>query len=191
MKLRLIAATAALGLVVSTAAAQPPSGPRLDRGPGLDGFGLLAFDANADGKLTKAEFDAGQRARFDKIDANRDGSITREERATHFKASAEARRAEATKARFADLDKDKNGQLSQSEFAAGGASVDGKGPDRHRSGGSMGDKPERVRADADKNAKISFADFSARGVEAFARADVNKDGTVIIAELQALKPPRR
>lgn len=192
MKLRLIAATAALALVAGTAVAQPPAGPDPGRGPGPGGFGLLEFDANADGKLTKAEFDAGQRARFDKIDANKDGSITREERVAHLKATAEARRAEVTKTRFAALDKDKNGQLSQSEFAEGGVRADGKGPGRHHGGPRMAGpgKPDRVGADTDKDAKISFAEFSARGAEAFTRADANKDGTVTIAELQALKPAR-
>lgn len=188
MKLRLIAATAVLALVAGSAVAQP-AGP--GRGPGPGGFGLLEFDANADGKLTKTELDSGQRARFDKIDANKDGSITGAERAAHFKATADARRAEVTKARFADLDKDKNGQLSQSEFSAGGARADGKGLGRHHDGRSMGGNPERVRADAGKDTKTSFADFSARGTEAFARADANKDGTVTIAELQALKPARK
>ena len=61
MKYRIIAA-ATLALFAGAASAQPPGedGPR-GRGPG--GFGLLEFDTNADGKLTKAEFDAAQRAR--------------------------------------------------------------------------------------------------------------------------------
>lgn len=193
MKLRLIA-TAALALVAGSAVAQPPAGPGRG-GPGLGGFGLLEFDKNADGKLTKAEFDAGQRARFDQIDTNKDGSISPEERQAHRKAAAETRRAELAKVRFTDLDKDKNGQLSQSEFAAGGPRADGKGPGRHHGGPRAGgpDQQARVKADgkADaRDASISFADFSARGAEAFARADANKDGTVTVAELQALKPDR-
>ncbi len=193
MKLRLIAATAALALVAGSAVAQPPAGGGHARGHGPAGFGLLEFDANADGKLTKSEFDAGQRARFDKMDADKDGSITREERVAHFKATAEARRAEATKARFAELDKDKNGQLSQSEFAAASVRADGKAPGRHHGGPRMGGpgKPGRISANADKDTTVTFADFSARGAEAFARADANKDGTVTIAELQAMKPSRR
>ncbi len=192
MKLRLIA-TAALALVAGSAAAQPPAGA--GRGPGLAGFGLLEFDANADGKLTKAEFDAGQRARFDKIDANKDGFITQEERQAQRKAMDDTRRAEMAKIRFTELDKDKNGQLSPSEFSAGGPRVDAKAPGRDHGGHRKGDRgrPERVKANADKaaaDAKISFADFSARGAEAFARADANKDGTVTVAELQALRPDR-
>ena len=44
--------------------------------------------------------------------------------------------------------------------------------------------------DADRDGKVTFAEFTARGAEAFTRADTNKDGTVTISELQALKPGR-
>src|SRR5262249_42092448 len=102
-----------------------PGGPRGPgfgfRGPGFgpSGFGLLEFDANADGKLTRAEFDAGQRARFNQLDGNKDGSATPEEIQAGMQAQAKARREAEQKARFAELDKDKNGQVSQAEFLAG------------------------------------------------------------------------
>jgi len=187
MKFRLIA-IATLALTAGAASAQPPvAGPR---GPGPGGFGLLEFDANADGKLTKAEFDAAQQARFNKIDANKDGTATREEFQAAHKADAEARRAEMSKARFTALDTDKSGQLSQSEFAAGGPGHDGdKGHRRGGPGAHKGPGPDGPRrASADGDGKMTFAEFSARGAEAFARADANKDGVVTISELQALKP---
>jgi hypothetical protein len=192
------------------------------------GFGLLQFDANADGRLTRAEFDAAQRARFNQLDGNKDGSATPEEIRAGMQAQAQARREEAQKARFAELDKDKNGQLSQSEFltasperdrgprgmqfggpdgrqppmlAAGGPRgpggplmFGGRGP-RDRAGpgapGQAGappaDRAQRAGpADADGDGKLTFAEFSARGIEAFTRADANKDNIVTIAELQAL-----
>ena len=169
-------------------------------GPGA-GFGLLEFDTNADGKLTKAEFDNAQRTRFNAIDANKDGFAVPEE----MRASIEARRAEGEKARFAALDTDKNGQLSQSEFET--ARERGPGPDgpRLRMGrggpdgpggppgfgrGGPGGPGGRIGPDADNDGKISFAEFTARGAEAFTRADANKDGTITIAELQALRGPR-
>ena len=75
----------------SVAIAQQPGGPALKfgRGPGPGGFGLLEFDTNADGRLTKAEFDAAQRTRFNEMDGDKDGFTTREE----MQASFEARRA--------------------------------------------------------------------------------------------------
>jgi len=198
MKFRLLA-VATLALAAGAASAQPPApadAPHgLGRGPA--GFGLLEFDANADGKLTKAEFDAAQRARFTEIDVNKDGTATAEEFQTVRKAKGEARRAEMTRTRFAALDTDKNGQVSQSEFAAGSARPDGyKGPRHGGRGPGMAGRPGLDGAklpgqrDADADGKMTFAEFSAPGAEAFARADTNKDGTVTITELQAVKPGR-
>jgi Ca2+-binding EF-hand superfamily protein len=181
----------------SAAIAQQPGGPgpKFGRGHGHGpaGFGLLEFDANADGKLTKAEFDTAQRAHFDQMDANKDGFFTPEE----VQASLRARRADMEKQRFAALDTDKNGQLSQPEFEAarergpgsgpGGPPVrmGGRGgPDGPGRPGGFGGRGGRAGPDADNDGKVSFAEFSARGSDAFTRADSNKDGTVTIAELQ-------
>jgi hypothetical protein len=246
MKRAFLLLTAACAALTTAAAAQVP-GPRGPRGPAQDfgvspGFGLLQFDANADGRLTRAEFDAGQRTRFNQLDGNKDGSATPEEIQAGMQAQAEARREAAQKARFAEMDKDKNGQVSQSEFLAAGADrpdgprglrlggpdgpqmprlaaggppgpggpplFDGRGPrgfggrggpPGFRGPGPQGgpptaaqgapaaDQPRRAGpADADGDGKLTFAEFSARGVEAFTRADADKNGTITIAELQAL-----
>ncbi|MFT3724684.1 MAG: EF-hand domain-containing protein [Hyphomonadaceae bacterium] len=219
MKLRL-AAVAVLALAAGAASAQPPVGGHPGPGGhGPGGFGLLQFDTNADGKLTKSEFDAALRARFDKIDANKDGSATREEFQAFRKTEMEAHKAARAKERFAELDKDKNGQLSQAEFVAGVPDHDqhgfhggdgprppmggppprfmadagprGFGPEGRFKPGGPDQKPDAgpKRAgplDADADGKVNFAEFSAGPLAAFARADANKDGTVTIAELQAL-----
>jgi Ca2+-binding EF-hand superfamily protein len=183
-----------IALAAGSAAVAQQAGPSPLKGDhrGHGGFGLLQFDTNADGKLTKAEFDNAQRTRFNELDGNKDGFATREE----MQAAVETRRANAGKERFAVLDTDKNGQLSASEFAA--ARERGPGPDgpRMRMGGRGGpDGPGRPGGfgrggpggpDADNDGRISFAEFTARGSEGFARADTNKDGTVTIAELQAM-----
>lgn len=207
MKLRL-AALSMLALVAGAASAQPPSpgagGPRPAHGPG--GFGLLQFDANADGKLTKAEFETALRARFNKIDTNKDGSANREEFEAARRTEMEARRAEISKERFAELDTDKNGQLSQTEFSAAGPGPrrpgEDAGPRPEKAGmrggpppfmnerGPRGPRPDQ-HADADADAKVTFAEFSKGPTEAFTRADANKDGAVTIAELQALPGGRR
>ena len=132
MKRHLVLAASLLALAGPATAQLPglmhgPGGPR--------GFGLLEFDSNADGKLTKAEFDAAIRARFNQIDGNRDGSATPEEIRVGMEAQAKEHREAAQKARFAELDKDRNGQVSQAEFLAGSESMehgprmrDGRGP---------------------------------------------------------------
>lgn len=183
-----VLAAAALALTAGSALAQPP-------GRGAGPFGLLQNDANGDGRLTRAEFDAAQTARFNAVDTNKDGKATAEEFKAVREARASERRADMAAARFKALDADSNGQVSQSEFAAAAGKADdqrargfraGHGGDRH---GPM--KAWDRRGGADKDGAVTQAEFNARGLEAFGRADANKDGTVTIAELQAMAPGRR
>jgi Ca2+-binding EF-hand superfamily protein len=186
---------------------------RMMMGPGRPGggFGLLEFDANGDGKLTRAEFDAALHARFNDVDANKDGFVTPDE----FRAHREKAEADAEAARFQIMDTDHNGQISKAEYDAAPKYLkDDRGPGRpgpgfaHMRAGGPGfgppgrshggphgadgkpddtDPPGRggpQRAGAD--GKISFEEFSSRATEAFARADLNKDNIVTIAELQTL-----
>lgn len=185
------AIAAGLAPAVSAQAPGGPHGPGHvgagHGGPGPAGFGLLQFDANADGRLTRAEFDAAQKARFDEIDADKDGSATREE----MRAAMKAGRDKAQKARFTALDTDRNGQLSESELkAAPEGGPRGRGPGGPRGGPGKGDhaQGERIGGDADKDGEFTFAEFTARPSEMFTRADANKDGVVTIAELQANAP---
>ncbi len=54
-----------------------PDGPRLGRGaPGL----MRAADSDSDGAISQAEFSAAALARFDRIDADKDGTIGADER---------------------------------------------------------------------------------------------------------------
>ena len=196
----LVIASVAVAGLATVAVAQPGRG---SHGPA---FGLLSLDANADGRLTRAEFDAAQKAQFNKIDANRDGSATPEEFKSFRDAEVEIRRSADLADRFAALDADGNGQVSRSEFIDGRApdvaSVrDGHaGPPRIRfdrePGGRMGPGGSGKmrglgRADTDNNGVVSLDEFAARANEIFSRADANSDGTVTIAELQEARPARR
>lgn len=52
----------------------------------MGGMMAMMADANKDKTVTRAEYDAAVKARFDKVDANHDGKITPEERRAAFKA---------------------------------------------------------------------------------------------------------
>ncbi|MCW5773695.1 MAG: EF-hand domain-containing protein [Rhodospirillaceae bacterium] len=77
-----------------------------------------AFDANGDGKLTKAEVDAarGKPMLLLIADANHDGVVTKEELAKAFAG----RGATARDRMFARLDADKDGKISAAEYQASG-----------------------------------------------------------------------
>jgi Ca2+-binding EF-hand superfamily protein len=187
MKLALsVLAASAAGAValVSVAVAQP-----VGRGPAA--FGLLQHDANGDGRLTKAEFDTAQKARFDAFDADRDGAVTPAEIKTERQERREGMRTETIAARFDALDTDRNGQLSRAEFSVRAAADNRGKPDGRRGhGGGRHRDPQAMlsRVDVNGDGTLSLNEFSARGAEAFARADTNKDGAVTIQELQALRP---
>lgn len=56
-------------------------------GDWMGGPMLMAMaDANKDGSVSRAEFDAAVKAHFDKVDGNHDGKITREERRAAFQS---------------------------------------------------------------------------------------------------------
>ena len=84
-----------------------------------------AFDLNADGKITRAEIEAGREARFAASDANGDGKLSEAElRAAMQKRAAD--RAERRLQRIMErADADKDGAISLAEY---------KDPPRHRGG---------------------------------------------------------
>ncbi len=149
-------------------------------------------DANKDGVIDQAEFDAGRAAHFKEIDGNGDGFLTDEE----FKAFFEAQRAKMGerhddmaakmmkrldknsdgklnaeewpakgRTNFADADGDKDGFVTAEEFAKlrpEGKGPDGKGPD----GKGPDDKGQHA------------AEFKAK-------IDTDKDGKISLAEWNA------
>lgn len=173
--------------------------------PGHDGpdgrhGGLIAMaDANKDGKVSKAELTAALDARFVKMDANRDGKLTKEDR--------EIRRQARLDQRFAALDTDRNGQISKTEFAAGhqGRFERGDG-DRDRRGGREGHRfggrghhgfgggmmfGGPGRGEAMKDGVLTRAEFMARPLAMFDKADSNKDGFVTAEEMKAARAAMR
>ena len=165
-------------------------------GAGSPPRGPMAADANGDGLLTKAEMTARLDKAFAAMDANRDGKVTQEER--------QALRQKRVDDRFAKLDADGNGQISKAEFQAARDARKGARGERgahmgrghhgghhglHGRGGGAGFKGGRG-ADADKDGVLTRAEFLARPLAMFDRADANKDGKVTAEEMKAARPGR-
>lgn len=96
------------------------------------------YDANHDGQVTRAEFDATRVARFKATDANGDGWVSEDEYVQEYSARLEQqlaasdrsedkkteerqRQIRQTHVRFGVLDKDKDGKMIQAEYDRSGA----------------------------------------------------------------------
>lgn len=108
--------------------------------------------------ISKAEMLARADARFDRLDTNKDGQLSAEER----KAGAEAARAA--------MAEKKGGELQ--DFVPGA---------RRGGGGGMGERM-LARVDTNGDGLISKAEHRAMVEARFARMDADKDGTVAAGE---------
>lgn len=155
----------------------------------------MRADADGDSRLSQAEF-VGQRVqRLTAIDADRDGSVTADER----RAAMQARMAGRADARFDRLDANDDGSVSRAEFDAAReagreARADHRGPRAMRAHrgpahgrGGMG----RMEA----RGPVAIADVQTRAEQAFTRLDADHDGFVTAAEgragRQAMREHRR
>lgn len=139
------------------------------------------MDKDKDGKVTRAEF-TGVAANFDRIDADKDGAITQDEVAKFFSAAAQNRPAAG---------------------AAKAKPADEKPKDQTKTDGDPGEKPRekpkpsadvpaaaarRFRAlDKDGDGKLSREEFPRPLL--FDRLDTDKDGRLSPSELAELRKP--
>ncbi|MFO1084513.1 MAG: hypothetical protein U1E21_08125 [Reyranellaceae bacterium] len=134
MKRLFCASAAALMLASSAALAAPgdapapaPTSPQpatpapADRG-GRAPSGLMRYDTNKDGAVDRAEWKAGQEARFRRLDANGDGKLTKEELFARTPGAngvlPNDRQAQRQSTYFLLLDADKDGVVTPAEFMA-------------------------------------------------------------------------
>ena len=82
----------------------------------MNGFGALdgAFDTDGDGNVTPEEIRAGRLGSIETYDADGNGALSLAE----FEALRAARIQELTEGRFQALDADGNGQITAEEFAS-------------------------------------------------------------------------
>jgi Ca2+-binding EF-hand superfamily protein len=160
----------------------------------------------ADRVQSRAEVQARVAEHFAKVDANRDGSITRNEADTAMQAfhakfaeRAKDRRDDRRDNAFERLDTDRDGAVSRSEWDAGAvereqriASRDHNGdgrPDargfRHGGMGGMGGHMFEM-ADANKDGRVTLQEAQAAALQHFDMADANRDGQITPEERRQL-----
>lgn len=153
-------------------------------GAGPFGHGGLKLDTDNDGRISRAEAAANERfaARFDDMDANKDGFIDRTDH--------EARASQRRDAWFATADTDKDGKLSRAEIDAADTARRAEFQQRQQASAA-----ERFATlDTNKDGRISREEAKdhPRLTQRFDQLDVNKDGFLDQDELKAAKAsPRR
>lgn len=181
MKRTLLAgALAALTLAAAGGAAVARQSPEPSQARDLRG------DADGDHRLSQAEFVDRRMARLTVADADRDGTVTADER----RAAAEARRAGRADARFDRLDADDDGVISKAEFDV-----------RREARADRGPRPARAHRDPARRARhaermeargpVVIAEAEARAEAAFLRLDADHDGYVTVAERRTARSDRR
>ena len=87
--------------------------------------GIMRYDTNKDGAVDRAEWKAGQEARFKRLDANNDGKLTQDELFARTPAVGNSvlpsdRQVERQSAFFQRVDTNKDGVVTLEEFMAQG-----------------------------------------------------------------------
>jgi Ca2+-binding EF-hand superfamily protein len=124
--------------------------------------------------LPRARFIADMDTEFRKMDADKNGQLTRLEIEQYQKLSALAQAEARNQALFAQLDADKSGQLSKAEFAR---LVTPPPP--------ANAQPMLARKDGNRDNQISLVEHRAATLANFDRLDADKDGNVTAAEMKA------
>ncbi|GGA08681.1 hypothetical protein GCM10011498_05750 [Amylibacter cionae] len=168
------------------------------------GMQFERLDLNSDGFVDRAELIAARDARFDAMDADKDGAVTKEEAQAHRKAMRAEMKAERTESgkdkkegkegrkdwgekradrgqMFDKLDTDNNGSLSKEEFEAA-QMHHGKrdGRKAHRGDRMM------AKMDANKDGKITRDELGTKMADRMIKhLDTDGDGKISKAEAEA------
>lgn len=126
------------------------------------------------GNVPRASFLVEMDMEFGKMDADKNGRVTRAEIEAFERGAALGQARARAQAKFAELDVDKNGQISLVEFGklvTGTPVVDGR--------------PLIGKLDSNKDGQISLIEHRAGKLSYFDQIDGDKDGIVSVAEMKA------
>lgn len=141
--------------------------------------------------MTRADVEARVKERFAKINADRNGSVTKSE----IDGSRAAKMKERQDRHFAEMDANKDNMISRAEFDAGHA---GRGHAGMKHGGSkhagrhgFGGGKMFDRNDANEDGTLSLSETMTKAMARFDAADTNKDGVMTPEERKASRQKMR
>lgn len=124
--------------------------------------------------VPRANFITTMDGEFRKMDGDKDGKVTRAEIEIFERGAALGQARARAQALFAELDADRNGQLSPAEFAK-----------MVRSNAPVDGRPLLAKLDSNKDGAISLIEHRAGKLAFFDQIDTDKDGVVTVAEMKA------
>ncbi len=145
----------------------------------LVGFALVPVSAWAQSSapvISRTQVEAQMKANFARIDANKDGIVTRAE----SQAARQTVLDQQLNVAFNALDGDKDGNISRAEYLA----ANKRAIAAANKGGPLLDR-EFDGADTNKDARLTLAEALALPLRQFDAADGNKDGVLSEAERRA------
>jgi Ca2+-binding EF-hand superfamily protein len=145
----------------------------------LLGVGSAAL-AQSPKPLAKTDFVKSIDARFNTMDTNHDGVVTKAELAAELQRELDQARSLTTqklRQQFQQLDTNKDGQLSFAEFSGVIGNI------------HSAETPDQKLQELDTNhdGKISAAEYRAPELARFNKVDTNHDGVISQAEIDAAK----
>jgi hypothetical protein len=137
-------------------------------------FSSAAIAQTAATPIPRTHFIADMDTQFRKMDADKNGLLSRTEIEQFQKLTAIAEAQARNRALFAQLDADKNGQLSPAEFSK----VNAPSPAANAA-------PMLSREDGNRDGQISLIEHRTATLANFDRLDSDKDGIVTPTEMKA------
>ena len=134
---------------------------------------MVAGQATA-ASIPRARFIADMDTQFRKMDADKNGQLTRIEIEQFQKLTAVAEAQARNRTLFAQLDTDKNGQISPAEFTRATTPST-----------TANAQPMLARMDGNRDSQINLIEHRTATLANFDRLDTDKNGVVTPAEMKA------